>query len=147
MTHGHAPDDGLNDPLLNQARQSAIASGQGVCPHRRVSAPQLVGAVAAEDNLDVAGREAREGIGREDRRIGDRLVKAVQSFVECAQQEWGRDVLLNMLAPQVGRHQPGVTALIELGIVEADRECLEWLRHMGGCHRTYKRGIQAATQE
>ena len=99
-----------------------------------VAAEELVAALARERDLDVLGGELRDEVGRERRRVGERLVERCG---ERRQQQ--RRVRpqheLAMDGPVALRDGPRAGELVERRFLEADRERAHRLRRLLGRER------------
>ena len=74
------PRRGCRQPLDEracQSRKAADSFGEQVGRVRVVAAEELVAALAGERDLHVARRELRHEVGRQRRRVGERLVERV----------------------------------------------------------------------
>src|SRR5436853_6807615 len=95
---------------------------------RRISRPEFVTAISAEDDFHMLRRQAREDERRQDRRVRHRLVETRLRILETVEQRLLREALFDVLGIDVTRDSPRESALVELRIVEPDAEGLQTMR-------------------
>jgi hypothetical protein len=105
-----------------------------------VAAEELVAALAGESDLDVLGRKLGDEVGRQRRRVGERLVEGVGKGWE---EERGvrAEHELAMLRAVALRHEPRIGQLVEAPLLEADRKRAHGLRCFLSGERGQHRGV------
>ena len=116
------PPGGRAGERLGRTRQPAKHSGRSLGGEGRITGQKLVGAVAAQDDLHLAACEPAQEMGRQDRRVAERLVEPACDLRQKLVDRLDRKRLLVMVGPQVTRDGAGVAALVEAGIFKADRK-------------------------
>ena len=139
---GRQPVDGR--PRTRRDRAEALCEEVGDVGV--VAAEQLVAALAGQGDLDVFGRELRDEVGRQRRRIRERLVERVG---ERGQQQRGvrsqRQVAVDGAVPPCDRLRAG--ELVERRLLEADRERAHRFRRLLSRERGERAGVDAAREE
>ncbi len=123
------------DPLGERVRDVGV-----------VAAEELVAAFARQRDLDVLRGQLRDEVGRERRRVGERLVEGCR---ERGQQQ--RGVGLQHQLPVVcsvpRRDRARAGELVERCVLEADRERAHGSGRLLRCERRERAGVDAARQE
>ena len=127
-------------------RDLAVMRGVQVAVVAVVAAEQLVAAVAADHDLDVASREARQQPRAQRERIG-RLVER-RDQVRQQRSDLGRDALFVMLGAEHLRHGARRRRFVEALIVQAHRERRQLAdAELAREHRDQQARIHAAAEE
>ncbi len=138
----HARADGAGDPAV----QAPIV----LVEIALVAAEQLVAADPREDHRDVLARELRHEVGRDERRVGDRLVHVPDQIRQQRRHVRLHDDLVMIGAELLG-HLPRVRQLVvELRAgraLEPDRIGLDRLRAVTTHERHDRARIDAARKE
>ena len=92
--------------------------------------------------------EAREQVGRDDRRVPERLVEKRRHLGQDVDERTRLEALLTVLRPQVGGHPGCMRGFVEGRVGESDREALDSsLPALLGHARRDGRRIDAAGEE
>ena len=115
------PADRRAGQRLGRPRQAAEDPGRALGGERRIAGQQLVRAVSPEHDLDLAACETAQQMSRQDRRVAERLVEPGRHFGQEIVGRLDRERSFVMVGPQVPGDRAGMAALVEAGILEADR--------------------------
>ena len=74
------PPGGRAGERLSRTRQAAKHSGRSLGGEGRVAGQELVGSVAAQDDFHLAAREPAQEMGRQNRRVAERLVEPARDL-------------------------------------------------------------------
>ena len=111
-----------------------------------VASEQFIAAIAAQRDFHVLDGELRDDVSGDGGGIAERLVEVPHQFGQQVQRV-GLDHGFEVLRFIALGHQPRIWQLVELGLLESDRECLD--RFLGlqchGCH--HRAGIDSAAQK
>ena len=110
-----------------------------------VAAEQLVAALAGERDLHRAGRELRDQVRGERRRVGERLVERLGEPRQQVDRVRAHDQLVMVGAVQLG-HAARQLELVERALLEADRERAHAVGALARGQRGERRRVDAARQ-
>ena len=113
---------------------------------RVVAAEQLVPAFARERDLDVLRGKLRDEVGRQRRRVCERLVEGVGERLQQQLRVRPYEQLVVLGAVPLG-DQARVGALVEAPLCETDRERVHRLRRLLSRERCKRRRVDAAGEE
>jgi hypothetical protein len=87
----------------------------------------------------VLARHLRDEVGRQLRRVGERLVVHIGELRDYFQRMPRLGIELGVLGPEVARHRGGILSLVVTALAEADRERAHRPRALG-LHQRDDRG-------
>ncbi len=142
------PAHGCAGQRLRRSGQTAEQSRGTLGLERRIARQQLIGAVASQDDLDLLAREPAQQVRRQNRRVTERLVQPCGHFGQKFIGRLYRKRPLVMVRAQVSGDRACMAALVETGVLEADRKRSHVARRLdlAKCGRD-ARGIDPARQK
>ena len=111
-----------------------------------VAAEELVGPLPRERHLDRFGRELRDQVGGQSRRVGERLVERLHQLRQELDRVGPQHQLVVVRAVPLC-DLPRVAELIEGALLEADREGADPLGALLGGQRRQRRGVDASGEQ
>ena len=102
--HRQSPHHGFDESAPQRARSAQVVAGEAMSLQRRIAGEQLIAAVTTQRDLHMLARERRQQIGRNDRRVAQRLVEQHRKARDEPQQHRRFKRQLVVIGAEMRRH-------------------------------------------